>query len=385
MERRCATAPSAAVDVVPVAFFRAGSPRLCAPIAALDVRLGSDSACDIVEPGAAPHHARLRYVKGEWLLAGEDDLRVEVNGAWVPLLTLRPGDVVRLAPGGGSFTFQDRLAGTFVPPGTSLAAAWQTQPAFRDPASGPRAAPGVVVKQGLACRRPEDAERHLQLLARLGGAPHPAVAPLIDGGLHPLGAGVGRWLATAYVPGSDATALVSGEGLQPAQAIAVLARVAGGLAHLHARGVIHRDVAPGNVVLGPDGAVLIDFGQAVLADRALAPSAGVVGTPGYVAPEEVLEGPSAVSCAVDIYGLCAVVYALLVGTPPAAGGHVLDALSRAGSAPVSPRALGIDLPGAVETALLAGLDGDPSARPSARELESIGLAAGVPARLGGRS
>lgn len=359
---------------MPVALIRTEPSRAFAPVGSLEVTLGSADRCDIVDrgEGVAPQHARLRYVKGDWLLAAEDGCRVEVNGTSVPLFALHPGDVIRLAPAGGTWTFRDRLADTFVPPGFSLAAIWCAHPAFADESQGPDANPDPtwVVKRALPCRRAEDADRHLALLARLGGAPHRGLARLVDGGLHPHEGVPARWMATRFVEGEVARDAITALGLPAARVLTALQPLAGGLARLHARGVIHRDVAPGNVVLTDDGAALIDYGHACLADGDLASSAGVVGTPGYVAPEEVLEGPAAVTPAVDVYGLCAVGYALLTGAPPAGGANLLDTLSRATRRAVPPSELGVELSEAFERALLAGLDPDPLARPDAATLRA---------------
>ena len=360
---------------MPVSLIRSEPSRAHAPLASLDVRLGSDPACDVVDPapGVAPLHARLRYVKGEWLLAPEDDQRVLVNGDEVPILALHDGDVVQLSSQGRPWRFRNRLADTFIAPGMTAAATWVAHPRFRDADHGPDAVPADtdwVVKRGLPLKRAEDADRHLVLLARLGGSPHRALARLVDGGLHLHDDGVARWMATRFVEGTVASDAIRPMGLPPGDVLPAMERLAAGLAHLHGRGVIHRDVAPGNVVLTDDGAVLIDFDRAVLADADLAASPGVTGTAGYVAPEEVLEGAGAVTTAVDVYGLCAVGYALLVGHPPAGGDDVLDALSRATRRAVAPRELGIELPPAFEEALLAGLDPRPDARPDAATLRA---------------
>lgn len=360
---------------MPVALIRSEPSRAYAPLASLDVRLGSDPVCDVVDPapGVAPLHARLRYVKGEWLLAPADDQRVFVNDEEVPILALHDGDVVRLSSHGRPWRFRNRLADTFIAPGMSVATTWVAHPHFRAAEHGPDRVPKDehwVVKRGLALKRAEDADRHLVLLARLGGSPHRALARLVDGGLHAHADGVARWMATRFVEGTVAQDVIQPMGLPPAEVLPALERLAAGLAHLHARGVIHRDVAPGNVVLTGDGAVLIDFDRAVPSGADLGTSPGVTGTAGYVAPEEVLEGPSAVTTAVDVYGLCAVGYALLVGHPPAGGENVLDALSRAARRAVAPRELGIELPAAFEEALLAGLDPEPDARPDAAALRA---------------
>ncbi len=359
---------------MPVALLRTEPSRAYAPLASLDVRLGSALDCAVVDPapGVAPLHARLRYVKGEWLLTPEDDQRVLVNDVEVPLFTLHDGDVVRLAAQGRPWIFRNRLADTFIAPGMSAAATWCAHPRFQESGHGPESATdaGWVVKRGLTLKRPEDADRHLMLLARLGGAPHRALARLVDGGLHPHEGGVARWMATRFVEGTVAQEAMGRFGAPPERVLPALQRLAAGLERLHARGVIHRDVAPGNVVLTDDGAVLIDFDRAVLADEDLRASAGVTGTAGYVAPEEVLEGPVAVSPAVDVYGLCAVGYALLTGKPPAGGDDLLDALSRSAHRAVPPSELGVEIPAAFEGALLAGLDPDPAARPDAAALRA---------------
>lgn len=374
---------------MPVALIRTEPSRAYAPLASLTVRLGSAPDCDIVDPapGVGPVHARLRYVKGAWLLTSADDQRVLVNDEAVPLLHLQDGDVLRLAPQGRPWTFRDRLADTFIAPGMTIAQTWCAHPRFREPGHGPAdaEAPDRVVKRGLGLRRADDAERHLRLLARLGGSPHRALARLVDGGLHPHEDAVARWMATRYVQGTVASEAIQEFGLPPARVLPALRDLAAGLAHLHARGVIHRDVAPGNVVLTADGAVLIDFDRALLADEPRATSAGVTGTAGYVAPEEVLEGPGAVTPAVDVYGLCAVGYALLVGHAPAGGEHVLDALSRAARRAVPPAELGVDLPPAFEQALLAGLDPDPTRRPGAATLRATWDDVEQPLHEGGSS
>jgi serine/threonine protein kinase len=92
---------------------------------------------------------------------------------------------------------------------------------------------------------------------------------------------------------------------------------------------------------------------------------GVVGTPGYVAPEEVARGGAAVGPAADVYGTAAVGYAMLTGAPPVGGGDVLDVLARAGRPPTTPRELGVAVPEALEGALLGALHHDPARRPDA--------------------
>ena len=116
------------------------------------------------------------------------------------------------------------------------------------------------------------------------------------------------------------------------------------LEHLHARGVIHCDLKPGNLLLGSDGRVRItDFG---FARSQFAGNRGVAGTAGFMAPEQVSEEWGPISPRTDIYGLGAVLYWLLTGRPPFQGRRVGDVLSQvvSGHEVVPPRDLRAGIP-----------------------------------------
>jgi serine/threonine-protein kinase len=313
-------------------------------------------------------------------------------------MALRHGDEIQLAEPDVADTstlrFENRMGEAFVPPGASLAAAWMAHPAFRDPEHGParygegRALGGrdparcrVVSEAGTArrllvkvlgrVRGAEDGDEHLALLRALAGAPHPSLVPVVDGGLAQGAEGPVRWTATVWVEGISLRERLADEGaLEPPAALAVLRDLSAALAWLHGRDVIHRDVSPANVVVTPTGrAVLVDPGQALLVNGAHVPGPGVVGTPGYLAPEAVLAGGAPLTQAVDVYGLAAVGYALFTGRPPATGHDLLEALAQAAAPPTRPRDLGVDLPPPLEAALLSALAPEPRARPSARRFE----------------
>jgi serine/threonine protein kinase len=165
-------------------------------------------------------------------------------------------------------------------------------------------------------------------------ADHPNVARAVAAGEED---GV-RYLAVRYVDGTTAGERVRAGGpLRPADAVGVAAGAAAGLAHLHARGWVHGDVTPDNLVVGPDGAAtVIDLG---LAGRAGAdPAAGFRGTPGFAAPE-VLLGRGPADPRADVFGLGATLFYLLTGRSPypraSAAGLVLWLL--AGEARPRPR------------------------------------------------
>ncbi len=119
----------------------------------------------------------------------------------------------------------------------------------------------------------------------------------------------------------------------------LIAAVARAVHYAHERGVLHRDLKPGNILIDPQGQPhLTDFGLAKLADKALAltPATAVVGTPGYMAPELALGGVS--HAAADIYSIGAIFYELLTGELPFRGSSAMEILRRAEKEePVNPR------------------------------------------------
>ncbi|MER6440769.1 bifunctional serine/threonine-protein kinase/ABC transporter substrate-binding protein [Streptomyces sp. NPDC001185] len=133
------------------------------------------------------------------------------------------------------------------------------------------------------------------------------------------------WLATVFVPAPSLVEAVAAHGPLPSPAVRALgSRLSEALADLHAAGLVHRDVKPGNVLLALDGPRLIDFGVArAEGDTALTASGMVVGTPGFLAPEQA-RGEAA-SAASDVFALgCVLAYAL-TGRPPFGTGEA-DAL-----------------------------------------------------------
>jgi serine/threonine-protein kinase len=103
---------------------------------------------------------------------------------------------------------------------------------------------------------------------------------------------------------------------RPRTALRICAGIADGLALAHEHGLVHRDVKPGNIMLTPTGAKLVDFGVAALAGapEASGPDAMIIGTPSYVAPERLLGGP--VLPASDVYSLGVLLFRSLTGQLP---------------------------------------------------------------------
>ncbi|WP_432030854.1 bifunctional serine/threonine-protein kinase/ABC transporter substrate-binding protein [Streptomyces sp. 1222.5] len=134
------------------------------------------------------------------------------------------------------------------------------------------------------------------------------------------------WLATEYVPGPSLGEAVAAHGPLPVRTLRVLgARLARALRDLHAAGLVHRDVKPGNVLLALDGPRLIDFGVARdPRDTALTSTGVVVGTPGFMAPEQAGGGEEP-GTAADVFALGCVLAHAATGRPPFGTGS-LDAL-----------------------------------------------------------
>ena len=176
-------------------------------------------------------------------------------------------------------------------------------------------------------------------------------------------AGEHPYIATEYVPAPSLAEAVAEAGALPASTVFALAGgMAEALAAIHRAGLVHRDVKPHNILLAPDGPVVIDFGIAVGADPSLTAVGMTVGTPGYLAPE-VLRGkdPSPPS---DVFSLgCVLVYAAR-GTGPYGTGDPLAIAHRSATAePDLSR-----VPADVKALVTPMLNRDPALRPTPAQL-----------------
>ncbi|MBM2615088.1 serine/threonine protein kinase [Actinoplanes sp. LDG1-06] len=142
---------------------------------------------------------------------------------------------------------------------------------------------------------------------------HPNVARVLDFGEAVTGA---PFLVMEYVPGGTLADRLKGDGpMPPAEAAAIAADVAAALAAAHARGIVHRDIKPKNVMLGPTGAKLVDFGVAApVGEKPVDAGGRVWGTPAYSAPEQ-LQGQQSHPPA-DVYALGVLLHECLTGAPP---------------------------------------------------------------------
>ena len=169
------------------------------------------------------------------------------------------------------------------------------------------------------------------------------------------------YLVMAYVDGEAlSTRIKAAERLSPAETMAVVAQTAHALQAAHDAGVIHRDVKPGNLIVRPDGqVVLVDFGVARSAEAASLTGVNeLVGTALYMAPEQVAK--RTITPATDIYALGAVAYHCLAGHPPFVGDNALTiALSHLDD---EPPPLPEDVPPAVRAVVATAMAKDPADR-----------------------
>lgn len=152
--------------------------------------------------------------------------------------------------------------------------------------------------------------------------------------------------------------------------VQLLGPIASALDHAHARGILHRDVKPANILLRQDGGpVLADFGLAVAAEanRRLTRTGLTMGTPEYMAPEQATQPSSSLTPAVDRYSLAVIAYELLTGRVPFEGPTpVAVVMAQVTQAPPPPRALNPALALGLDAVLLSGLAKEPDHRyPSA--------------------
>ncbi|MFF0446413.1 bifunctional serine/threonine-protein kinase/ABC transporter substrate-binding protein [Streptomyces sp. NPDC004609] len=174
------------------------------------------------------------------------------------------------------------------------------------------------------------------------------------------------WLATAFVPGPSLAEAVAAEGPLPARSVRVLgAAIAKALAAVHEAGLIHRDVKPGNVLLALDGPRLIDFGIARTAGETPITSTDVVvGTPGFLAPEQAEARGDEIGPASDIFALGCLLAYTLTGRLPFGRGAMDALLYR--TVHDDPDLDGIEE--GLARLLNACLEKDPRRRPTAAEL-----------------
>jgi hypothetical protein len=212
--------------------------------------------------------------------------------------------------------------------------------------------------------------REARTAARLN---HPAVVTIFD----VVEADGSPWIVMELVQARSLDQVLTEDGpLHPQQAADLGLRVLGALASAHAAGILHRDVKPSNVLLGPDSrAVLTDFGIATLeGDSGLTQAGMVMGTPGFTAPERIRGDPA--SPASDLWSLGATLYAAVEGHGPFddRGNSIAILAAIANEESPRPRSAG-----PLRHVIEALLHRNPQARPDAATVSRMLAAAGTSA------
>lgn len=207
---------------------------------------------------------------------------------------------------------------------------------------------------------------------------HENVCRVYDLGRHALpGGGEVIFLTMELLRGQSLASHIRhlGRPMSEAEALPLVRQMTAGLEAAHAAGVIHRDFKPGNLVLVPDGGgafeggfrvVITDFGLARrsrLDEESLTTTGEALGTPLYMAPEQVAAGHQPATPATDIYALGIVIYELVTGELPFKGSSItVMALKRVREAPASPRSVVPTLDARWEAAILRCLEREPERR-----------------------
>jgi len=209
-------------------------------------------------------------------------------------------------------------------------------------------------------------EAHLKRFRREAEAAasleHPGIVPIYE-----VGEGDGScYFSMRFVEGGQLDQVIKRKPTSIRQAAELISKIARTVHFAHEHGILHRDIKPGNILLDAKSEPLLtDFGLARLveAESTVTRTKEVMGTPSYVAPEQATGNNLAVSSATDVYGLGAVLYQLLTGHPPFAGGTTYETIKLVlDTEPRQPRSLNPKVDRDLSTICLKCLEKDPKRR-----------------------
>ncbi len=198
---------------------------------------------------------------------------------------------------------------------------------------------------------------------------HPGIVPI-----HEVGERDGQcYFSMKFIEGGQLDEVTKREPMSIRQAVELIAKVTRTVHYAHEHGILHRDIKPGNILLDQKGEPhLTDFGLARLVETesTVTRTMEVLGTPSYMAPEQAVGDNAAISSVTDVYGLGAVLYQLLTGQPPFAGGTTYETIKLLlDTEPRQPRQLNPKIDRDLSTICLKCLEKDPTRRyPSALAL-----------------
>ena len=191
---------------------------------------------------------------------------------------------------------------------------------------------------------------------------HPGIVPI-----HEVGERDGScYFSMKFVEGGQLDEVVKRSPMSTRRAAELIAKVARTVHYAHEHGILHRDLKPGNILLDPKGEPhLTDFGLARLveSESSVTHTLDVLGTPSYMAPEQAVGNNAGISSVTDVYGLGAVLYQLLTGQPPFAGGATYETIKLLlDTEPRQPRLLNPKIDRDLSTICLKCLEKDPKRR-----------------------
>jgi len=191
---------------------------------------------------------------------------------------------------------------------------------------------------------------------------HPSIVPIYEVGERDGSC----YFSMKFVEGGQLDEVVRRTPMSIRHAAELIAKVARTVHYAHEHGILHRDIKPGNILLDQKGEPLLtDFGLARLveAESTVTRTLEVMGTPSYMAPEQAAGQTTKLSKAADIYGLGAVLYQLLTGHPPFAGGTTFETVRLVlDTEPRPPRLLNPKIDRELSTICLKYLEKDPKRR-----------------------
>jgi TolB-like protein len=205
--------------------------------------------------------------------------------------------------------------------------------------------------------------REIQLAAQLQ---HPHIVPLLTAGER----GGLLWFTMPFIEGESLRVALERRGPLPVvEVLAILHDVVDALASAHARGVVHRDIKPGNILRSGAHAMVTDFGVAKALSAAIpvtghTTSGMAIGTPAYMAPEQLAADPAA-DHRVDVYAAGLLAYELLRGTAPFSGSSPQATLAaQLTERPTPLHVLRHDVPASLSRVVMQCLEKDPDRRPA---------------------
>jgi WD40 repeat protein/serine/threonine protein kinase len=222
----------------------------------------------------------------------------------------------------------------------------------------------VAVKMILGGRLagPEDVERFHVEAEAAAQLDHPGIVPIYEVGEHDGQ----HYFSMGFVDGQSLSKRVADGPLPAREAVGIVKVVAEAVHYAHEKGVIHRDLKPGNILLDKNGQPRVtDFGLAKLMESGsnLTGTGQILGTPNYMPPEQAAAQVSAVGRLSDVYSLGAILYCLLSARPPFQSANPLETLLQVQKQePVPPRQLNPNIPLDLDTIVLKCLDKAPTRR-----------------------